>query len=194
MEQWSEIRRRVLKKELSKRQACVEYKINWKTLQKMLTNDEPPGYRRQQARPKPVLSAVLPLIHEMLEADRQAPRKQRHTARRIYHRLQAEHGYAGCESIVRAAVHDWKHKQKEVFVPLSHLEGEAQVDFGEAEVIIAGERTPELVAWLGRELGQTVLGTEVEPFFKGFEGGVAEDRALCWPLLGVLMRTEGRKL
>jgi transposase len=137
MEQWSEIRRRVLMKELSKRQACVEYKINWKTLKKILTHDEPPGYRRQHPHPKPVLSTVLPLIHEMLEADRQAPRKQRHTARRIYHRLREEHGYRGCESIVRAAVHNWKHKQKEV----SHYEGQAQVDFGEAEVVIAGERT-----------------------------------------------------
>jgi transposase len=141
MEQWSEIRRRVLTHEVSKRQACKQYGINWKTLQKMLAYEEPPGYRRQQPRPKPQLSAVLPLIHALLEADRQAPRKQRHTARRIYHRLREEHGYKGCESIVRAAVHDWKHKQKEVFVPLSHPPGEAQVDFGEAEVVIAGEST-----------------------------------------------------
>jgi hypothetical protein len=35
---------------------------------------------------------------------------------------------------------------------------------------------------------------DVTPFFSGFEGGSAQDRALCWPLLGALMRTEGRKL
>ncbi|HVI52207.1 MAG TPA: hypothetical protein VM661_13415, partial [Candidatus Sulfotelmatobacter sp.] len=46
----------------------------------------------------------LPIIHQILEDDRQAPRKQRHTAERIFQRLRDEHGYAGCASIVRAAV------------------------------------------------------------------------------------------
>ena len=49
-------------------------------------------------------------------------------------RLRDEHGYTGCESIVRAAVHDWRKTTAEVFVPLSHPPGEAQVDFGHAEV------------------------------------------------------------
>jgi len=139
MAQWSEIRRRVLTGELSKRQACSDYGVHWKTLEKMLHCEEPPGYRQAQPRRKPRLSGFLPHIEAFLEADRQAPPKQRHTARRIYHRLREEHGYTGCESIVRAAVHDWKQKQQEVFVPLSHPPGEAQVDFGHAEVIIAGE-------------------------------------------------------
>jgi hypothetical protein len=46
MEFWSEIRRRVLTGEMSKREACQEYEIHWKTLVKILTQDEPPGYRR----------------------------------------------------------------------------------------------------------------------------------------------------
>lgn len=58
----------------------------------------------------------------------------------------------------------------------------------------AGERTGELAQWLGRELGQAVQPLDVAPFFPGFEGGSSQDRALCWPLLGALMRTEGRKL
>src|SRR5262249_11326033 len=72
-------------------------------------------------------------------ADRQAPKKQRHTARRIFDRLRQEHAYTGCESIVRAAVHDWRKRTAEVFVPLSHPPGEAQVDFGHAEVGVAGQ-------------------------------------------------------
>ena len=48
MEHWSEIRRRVLTGELSKRQACEQYQIHWKTLVKILMHEEPPGYRRLQ--------------------------------------------------------------------------------------------------------------------------------------------------
>lgn len=139
MEQWTEIRRRVLTGEISKRQACQEYDLHWQTLQKILSSEEPPGFRLKSPRAKPRLGPFLPIIHQILEADRSAPRKQRHTATRIVERLRAEHGYAGCSSIVRAAVAQWRQSQAEVFVPLSHPPGEAQVDFGFAEVVIAGE-------------------------------------------------------
>jgi transposase len=140
MEIWAEIRRRVLAGEISKRAACRHYDIHWQTLKKILEHDEPPGFRPTVPRAKPTLGPFLPVIHAILEADRQAPKKQRHTARRIFDRLREEHGYTGCESIVRSAVAAWKRSQAEVFVPLSHPPGEAQVDFGHAEVIIGGER------------------------------------------------------
>src|SRR4051794_8937875 len=140
METGAEVRRRVPAGEVSKREACREYHLHWDTLTKILTHEEPPGYRRQQPRAKPTLGPFLPDIHQILGAGRHAPRKQRHTARRIFDRLREEHGYAGCESIVRAAVADWKKKRAEVFVPLAHPPGEARVDFGHAEVVVAGER------------------------------------------------------
>src|SRR5262245_104220 len=140
MEIWVEVRRRVLAGEIGKREACREYHLHWDTLKKILAHPEPPGYRLQRPRAKPALGPFLAVIHAILEADRQAPRKQRHTARRIFDRLREEHGYAGCESIVRAAVADWKKTRAEVFVPLAHPPGEAQVDFGFAEVVVAGER------------------------------------------------------
>jgi transposase len=140
METWAEVRRRVLAGEISKREACRAYGLHWDTLTKILTYEEPPGYRRHTPRARPRLGPFLPLIHQILESDRQAPRKQRHTARRIVDRLREEHGYAGCESIVRAAVADWKRTRAEVFVPLAHPPGEAQADFGHAEVVVAGER------------------------------------------------------
>lgn len=139
MEQWAEIRRRVLTNEISKRQACAEYQIHWRTLKKILEHEEPPPFR-QAPRAKPRLGPFLPIIHQILEADRQAPPKQRHTAERIFQRLRDEHAYTGCASIVRAAVRDWKQTQAEVFVPLSQPPGEAQVDFGQAEVVVAGEQ------------------------------------------------------
>lgn len=60
--------------------------------------------------------------------------------------------------------------------------------------VYAGARSAELARWLGRELGQAVLPMDIEGFFSGYDGAAAEDRALCWPLLGLLMRTETRKL
>jgi MSHA biogenesis protein MshI len=58
----------------------------------------------------------------------------------------------------------------------------------------AGARSDELARWLGQELGQAVLPLEVAALFPGFDGGSDEDRRLCWPLLGVLLRSEDRKL
>lgn len=140
MRQWTEIRRRVLTGELSKRAACREYGLSWHTLEKMLTHAEPPGYRMREARRKPRLDPYLPIIREILEADRQAPPKQRHTATRIFHRLREEHGYDGGYTGVRDAVRQWKQGSQEVFLPLAHPPGEAQVDFGYAYVDLAGRR------------------------------------------------------
>ena len=58
----------------------------------------------------------------------------------------------------------------------------------------AGARTAEMAGWLTRELGQAVGVLDVGAFFPGFEGGSEADRQLCWPLLGVLLRNEGRRL
>ncbi len=85
-------------------------------------------------------SSFIAVIDEILEADRSAPPKQRHTARRIFHRLRDEHGYGGSEVQVRRYVAQTKRHAREVFVPLSHPPGEAQFDFGEATVMIAGVR------------------------------------------------------
>lgn len=60
--------------------------------------------------------------------------------------------------------------------------------------VYAGERSEELSKWLAVQLGQTVVPMDVNALFPGFEGGAAGDRALCLPLLGVLLRSESRKL
>ena len=64
MQQWAEIRRRVLNGEISKRAARAEYDIHWETLQKILTHSEPPGYRRAKPRVSK-LEPFLPVIHEI---------------------------------------------------------------------------------------------------------------------------------
>ena len=141
MENWAEIRRRVLVDGLGKRAACREYDIHWDTLKKILDHPEPPGYRRATPRPRPKLDPFLPAIHQILEGDRKAPKKQRHTARRVFERLRDEHGYTGGLTAVKEAVAAWRTRSAEVFVPLAHPPGEAQVDFGEAEVILDGRPT-----------------------------------------------------
>ena len=93
MENWKEIRQQVLVNGLSRRAACEKYQLGWQTLKKILSHSEPPGYRQKEARPRPVLAPVLPIIHEILVADQKAPKKQRHTAKRIFERLKAEYGY-----------------------------------------------------------------------------------------------------
>ena len=145
MENWAEIRRRVLVDGLSKRAACREYDIHWDTLKKILEHPEPPGYRRTAPRPRPKLDPLLPVIDQILEADKRAPKKQRHTARRVFERLRDEHGYRGGLTAVKATVAAWKLRSAEVFVPLAHRPGEAQVDFGQAEVILDGQdATPSI--------------------------------------------------
>ncbi len=138
MNEWTEIRRKVLVEGASKRSIRRDYNIGSEALEKILANSEPPGYRQTAARPKPRLGQFLGVIDEILEADKTAPPKQRHTARRIYERLRDEYGYTGCSSQVRAAVARERLRRKEVFVPLSHPPGHAQFDFGEATVIVAG--------------------------------------------------------
>jgi transposase len=140
MEMWTEIRRKVLVEGASKRSVIRDYKISGRTLKKILAHVEPPGYRQSTSRPKPMLGQFMGVIEEILLADDDAPVKQRHTAKRIFERLRDEHGYIGCESQVRAQVAQARRRRKEVFVPLAHPPGEAQYDFGEATVIIAGEQ------------------------------------------------------
>jgi transposase len=138
MQQWTDIRRRVLVDGVSKRQILRETGMHWTTLEKILRHSDPPGYRADSPRAKPKLGPYLERIAQILQDDKQAPRKQRHTAKRIYQRL-CDEGYRGGYTIVKEAVRDLRLKGREVFVPLVHRPGEAQVDFGEAVVKLAGQ-------------------------------------------------------
>jgi len=84
MLQWAEIRRRVLVDGVSKRQILRETGMHWTTLEKILRHSEPPASGSDTPRAKPKLGPYLDRIARILEDDKQAPRKQRHTAKRIY--------------------------------------------------------------------------------------------------------------
>ena len=60
--------------------------------------------------------------------------------------------------------------------------------------VLAGERGAQLAQWLSREMGQSVTAMDLGARFEGLQGLDAADQAYCAPLLGVLLRTETRKL
>lgn len=102
------------------------------------------GYSERRHQPFPVLGPYLEIIDGWLEDDKVQPRKQRHTARRIYNRLVEEHGYTGGESTVRRYVRIAKimlgADGPKAFIPGDPEAGcEAEVDWGTAKAIIAGE-------------------------------------------------------
>ena len=104
----------------------------------MLRYRLPPGYRRAQPVRRPKLDAFTGIIDQILREDQYRPKKQRHTAKRIGERLRAEYGFTGGDTIVKAYVREQRLGGQEMFVPLAHPPGDAQADFGEALVVIAG--------------------------------------------------------
>jgi transposase len=104
----------------------------------MLQYAVPPGYQRQQPIKRPKLGPWLGVINAILEDDKQRPSKQRHTAKRIFERLREEHSFTGGYTIVKDYVRSAELHSREMFIPLTHAPGEAQADFGEALVVIAG--------------------------------------------------------
>ena len=138
MDEWMAIRRRVLVEGVSKRQVLRETGMHWTTLEKILAHSEPPGYRRRREPEKPKIGPHLGWLAEVLKADEALPRKQRHTSRRLWRRLRDEKGFEGGYTIVKDAVRRLRRRQREVFLPLVHRPGEAQADFGQALVRMAG--------------------------------------------------------
>jgi transposase len=123
---------------LSIREAARRFGIHRNTVRKMLAFSVPPGYRRRGPPARPRLGPFTAVIDRILEEDRSAPAKQRHTAKRIHERLRAEHGFAGGYTIVKDYVRRRRAAVREVFVPLAHPPGHAQADFGEAVAVIGG--------------------------------------------------------
>ncbi len=140
MELYGRVRRAVFVEGKSQRAVAREYGIARESVRKMLRYAVPPGYRREQPVKRPRLGPWLGVIDAILEEDKTQPPKQRHTAKRIFDRLREEHGYPGGYTVVKDYVHRQKVRKQEMFVPLRHAPGEAQADFGEAWVVIAGAK------------------------------------------------------
>jgi transposase len=124
----------------SRREAARVFGLSRETVLKMCRFLMPPGYTRTKPAEKPKLGPHVAVIDAILEADRTAPVKQRHTAKRIFERLRDEHGFGGGYTVVKDHVRVSRARGRETFVPLAHPPGHAQVDFGEAIAVIGGVR------------------------------------------------------
>ena len=137
VEQFEQIRRDRDREGLSIRALAERHGVHRRAVRQALASPLPPAKRAPVSRPAPKLGPYRAVIDEWLEADRVAPRKQRHTAKRIWRRLVDEHGAEVAETTVRDYVRARKRELGwpvgEVFVPQVHAPGvEAEVDWGQA--------------------------------------------------------------
>ena len=143
VEQFEQIRRDRDREGLSIHELARRHGVHRRAVRQALVSAVPPVKRTPVGRPAPKLGPFRPVIDGWLEADRIAPRKQRHTAKRIHQRLVDELGADVAETTVRQYVRGRKRAMGlavgEVFVPQVHAPGvEAEVDWGEAEVVLGG--------------------------------------------------------
>jgi transposase len=125
------------------RELAGRHHVHRRTVRQALDSAVPPPRKVYPQRPRPAIDAYASVIDGWLLADRLVPRKQRHTARRVWQRLVAECGASLSEVTVSRYVARRRTElgldRAEVSVPQAHLPGaEAEVDFGEFHAMIAG--------------------------------------------------------
>jgi transposase len=136
------IRRAYYIEEKGIRQIAREMHHSRDTVRKAIAAAEPETYTQEQPRKAPVLGPYMAQIDELLEENERLPRKQRRTGRQMFKVIEAQ-GYTGSESRVRGYIADQRRetKKRKVYLPLEFDPGEdAQVDWGEADVMLGGER------------------------------------------------------
>ena len=128
---------------ISQRQIAASLHISRNTVKKYWDGDSVPWERKNYSRDPSVLTEnVVAFVRHCLEEDAHSPKKQHHTAKRIYDRLVDEFGFTGGETTVRRLVSQLREKPQEAFVPLSFPPGDAmQIDWGEATVYLSGVKT-----------------------------------------------------
>ncbi len=187
MEEKAEIRYAVLVEGKSQRQMARESGYSRNTIRRLLEDSGQPKYQLSEPRVSRVLGEYKALLAKWVEEDSAKAKKQQRTARRMYSLLRKEHGYGGAEATIRGYVGKLrKQARHKVYVVLAYAPGECgQVDFGEAEVQIAGKTVCVhlFVMWLGYSgatFVQAYPGQTQEVFFAGhvaafeFFGGVPQ--------------------
>jgi transposase len=140
VDQKETIRKLYFIKRHSVRQIAKELGHSRKTVRKAIADASVPEYHLTAARPSLVMDPYLDTIKAWLEADKDRPVKQRHTAHRIWVRLVKECGFTGAERTVREHVAKLRPNFTEMYIPLEFDPGtDAQCDWGVAQVRIAGK-------------------------------------------------------
>jgi transposase len=136
---------------MSIRQIARHFGVGRDTVRKALQHSQPPPYTLSQPRAAPTFGPFHALADAILQADEQAPPKQRHTASQLFRRLRDEYGYTGCYDQVRRFVQERHRQRRETFIPLDHPPGHrAEADFGHIHVDFPDGRRPVpvlLVTW-----------------------------------------------
>ncbi|RFA06593.1 transposase, partial [Subtercola boreus] len=149
VEKFAQIRRDERVEGLSIRELARRHSVGRETVRQALRQAEPPA-KKPRVRSAPRLDVFKAIIDRMLTDDLTAPKKQRHTARRVFARLADEHGatelsYSTVRNYVRlrrAQINTDAGRLGDAFVPQEHAPGaEAEVDFGDVYVILAGAKT-----------------------------------------------------
>jgi len=102
---------------MSRRRAAKHFNISRDSVSKMLSYSSPPGYRRRSPVRRPKLDAFVTTIDRWLDEDLKMPRKQRHTAKRVFDRLRDECGFTGGYTIIKDYMREREQRRQEVFVP-----------------------------------------------------------------------------
>jgi transposase len=120
---------------MSIRQIARRFNHSRRKVRQVLAESEPRPYTLREDRPAPRLGPYKGLIEQILAEDEQAPRKQQHTAAKLYRRLRDEHGYGGGYDQVRRYVGRRVRDRRETFIPLTHPPGRRlEADFGHIHV------------------------------------------------------------
>lgn len=165
---------------MSMRDLERKHGVTWRTVRKALDSSWPEPRKKLPPRATR-LDPYKPVIDEILRADLDAPRKQRHTVTRIFHRLVEEHGADVSYGVVRYYVAGRKPEilvesgkaPLEAFVPQTHLPGhEAEVDFGDVTVRLAGELVTCYLfsfrlSYSGKAVHRVFASCGQEAFFEG---------------------------
>lgn len=136
------VRRAYFVEHKTQRQIAKEMRMARKTVRKALESAEPASYTRRGPRPAPMVDPYKGYIADLLKEAEGMPRKQRYTGRKIFQLLQ-QAGYKGGESTIRNYLRQLRQAQKrpKVYLPLEFDPGaDAQMDWGEAVVVMAGAR------------------------------------------------------
>lgn len=128
--------------------------LNWKTVRKYVDMEDfnsPPPPPASTVVHESKLDPFKPMIDEWLQADKLAPRKQRHTAKRVYKRLKEEADGFDCSYrlvalYVKQKKEELRLKRTDGYIPLVHHPGEGQVDF--CSLIMAKTWSAFWRAWL----------------------------------------------